>query len=104
MATSLKGKVIVYDFGPADPVSALTYLVPDKKLTGIELPENLREIQHARFDELSGKVKLASAKGNYDWNPFTDEALKMLENWINKDIDRQKELERITKDKKTKWY
>ncbi|HRC32689.1 MAG TPA: WD40 repeat domain-containing protein [Bacteroidia bacterium] len=104
LATSLKGKVIVYDFGPADPVSALTYLVPDKKLTGIELPENLREIQHARFDELSGKVKLASAKGNYDWNPFTDEALKMLENWINKDIDRQKELERITKDKKTKWY
>ncbi len=79
LATSIRGKAIVYELG-ASPALLTTYLRANKELTGIELPENIGDIRSAKYLASASRVELLTTKNStYRWNPFVDELLKELQ-------------------------
>lgn len=87
-ATSYLGKAIVFELGPAKTNSfASEFLVPNKKLNGIELPEYFGIITKTMYDENKKALILASTKSkekSYLWNPFTDSLLDLLRAQLDK--------------------
>ena len=79
------GQAVVYELGSARDEAKFdsTYLVPNKMLPGIELPEYKGVINKAHYDPGKKRIVLITSKGAYLWNPFADELLSDLKNRLD---------------------
>ncbi|MGB3075355.1 MAG: hypothetical protein WBB36_08530 [Chitinophagales bacterium] len=83
LATSIRGQAIVYEVG-STPEKLADFLRANKKLSGIELPENIGDIKFAKYltkhKSTENRVELVTVKNtSYLWNPFVDELLAELD-------------------------
>lgn len=83
LAASSRGRAVAYELGnSADQL--VNYLKENKKLSGIELPENVGDLKDAKYLPAETRIELMTVKNNYYlWNPFVDELLAELHAHLN---------------------